>query len=177
MKRALDGPRGSKFCKRGSPGPPGIRANVAVGSFLCSLRGMKRIVIRIALVLVALLVVAQLVPVDRRNPPVTARAPAPPDVEAVLRRACFDCHSNETVWPPQAYVAPFSWLVAHDVKEGREELNFSEWTPKGAQKASKKLAKEVAKGDMPPFVYVIAHPGAKLSAAEKELLANWAKGL
>jgi hypothetical protein len=98
-------------------------------------------------------------------------------VASVLRRACFDCHSNETVWPPQAYVAPLSWLVAHDVNEGREELNFSDWGPKVEEKAAKKLAKEVREGDMPPFLYVVAHPGAKLTNDEKALLGNWAQGL
>jgi hypothetical protein len=131
----------------------------------------SRILVGLAVVLVAI----QLVPVSRTNPPVVATVPAPPEVASVLRRACFDCHSNETVWPLQAYVAPFSWLVAHDVKEGREELNFSAWGPKEAARAAKKLASEVEKGDMPPFLYVIGHPGAKLSKAEKALLANWSR--
>ncbi len=126
---------------------------------------------------VAVVAAIQLVPVDRGNPPVTASVPAPPAVEAVLRRACFDCHSNETVWPVQAYVAPVSWYVAHDVKEGREELNFSTWGPKQAEKAAKELGKEVEKGDMPPGLYVLAHPAAKLSPEERALLAGWARGL
>jgi hypothetical protein len=132
---------------------------------------------RIALGLGAVLLAIQIVPVSRTNPQGRSTVPAPPEVASVLRRACFDCHSNETVWPVQAYVAPFSWLVAHDVKEGREELNFSEWGQKEAKKASKELAKEVEKGDMPPFLYVIAHPGAKLTRDEKALLASWAQGL
>lgn len=135
---------------------------------------------RISRVLVGLtvaLVAIQFVPVARTNPPVISTVPAPSGVESVLRRACFDCHSNETVWPPQAYVAPFSWLVAHDVKEGREELNFSAWGPKEAGRAAKKLAKEVDEGDMPPFLYVVAHPGAKPSKEEKVLLTNWSRGL
>jgi hypothetical protein len=133
----------------------------------------SRILIGLAVVLVAI----QLVPVSRTNPPVQAAVPAPPEVAAILRRACFDCHSNETVWPLQAYVAPLSWYVAHDVKEGREELNFSAWSPKEAQRAAKKLAKEVEKGDMPPYLYVVAHPGAKLGKDDKAILANWARGL
>jgi hypothetical protein len=57
-----------------------------------------------------LLVAIQLVPVDRTNPPVEEEAPASPEVRAVLRRACYDCHSNETVWPWYSRVAPMSWL-------------------------------------------------------------------
>jgi hypothetical protein len=132
---------------------------------------------KILAVVVAALFAIQLVPVSRTNPPVQAAVPAPPEVMAVLRKACFDCHSNETVWPLQAYVAPLSWYVAHDVKEGREELNFSAWSPAQAKKAAKKLAEEVQKGDMPPSLYVLAHPGAKLGQAEKDLLVAWAKGL
>jgi hypothetical protein len=134
---------------------------------------MTRIALGFAVVLVAI----QLVPVARTNPPVEASVEAPPEVTAILRRACFDCHSNETVWPPQAYVAPVSWLVAHDVKEGREELNFSRWGPDQAKRTAKELPKEVEKKDMPPFLYVIAHPGATLSAADRAALAAWARGL
>jgi hypothetical protein len=123
------------------------------------------------------LVAIQFVPVARTNPPVISTVPAPSEVTSILRRACFDCHSNETVWPPQAYVAPVSWLVTHDVKEGREELNFSAWGPKEVARAAKKLAKEVEEEDMPPFLYVLAHPGAKLSRDDRAMLANWARGL
>jgi Haem-binding domain len=134
---------------------------------------LSRILVGLAVVLLAI----QLVPVARTNPPVVATVPAPPEVTSILRRACFDCHSNETTWPPQAYVAPVSWLVAHDVKEGREELNFSEWGPTQEKRVAKNLAKEVEEGEMPPFLYVVAHPGAKLSKDDRALLSNWARGL
>jgi len=132
---------------------------------------------RIAVGVIVVFVAVQFIPVARSNPPARSTVVAPPEVASVLRRACFDCHSNETVWPPQAYVAPLSWLVAHDVNEGREELNFSDWGPKQVEKTAKKLASEVGKGDMPPFLYVVAHPGAKLTNDEKALLVNWAQGL
>jgi len=132
---------------------------------------------RIALGIGAVLVAIQLVPVARTNPPVEASVEAPPEVTAILRRACFDCHSNETAWPPQAYLAPVSWLVAHDVKEGREELNFSRWGPDQVKRTAKELPKEVEKKDMPPFLYLLAHPGAKLSDADRAALTAWARGL
>src|SRR5436305_15338897 len=79
--------------------------------------------------LIAIAVLIQLVPVRRDNPPapLAARLTAPPDVTAILRRSCSDCHSNETVWPWYSRVAPVSWLVANDVHGGRHQLNSSEW--------------------------------------------------
>ena len=141
---------------------------------------MVRLPAKIALSTLALLGAAQLVPVARTNPPVESDVPAPPEVKAVLRRACYDCHSHETVWPAQAYLAPASWLVAHDVKEGREELNFSLWgrmDPQRTAKKARKLRSEVGEGDMPPWYYVLAHPAARLSDADRALLTSWADGL
>ena len=115
--------------------------------------------------------------IARSNPPVTGDIGAPPEVAAVLRRACYDCHSHETVWPWYSRVAPISWLVAHDVREGREELNFSAWDRYDPAKRRKKLAKtveEVDEEEMPPWYYALVHPDARLSAAERELVRAWA---
>ena len=79
---------------------------------------------------------AQLVPVERTNPPVEAEIVAEPEVHALLRRACYDCHSHETVWPWYAWVAPVSWLVAHDVDHAREELDFSRFESYDAKRAA-----------------------------------------
>ena len=89
--------------------------------------------------LVVALVAIQLVPVDRTSPPVTADIAAPANVRAVLKRACYDCHSNETTWPWYSRVAPVSWLVARDVREGRKELNFSDWGGYAAKRQARKL--------------------------------------
>ena len=78
-------------------------------------------------------------PVDRENPPVTGDIGAPSEVDAILRTSCYDCHSNETVWPWYSYLAPASWLVAEDVEHGREHLNFSEWTSYESGKRIHKL--------------------------------------
>jgi hypothetical protein len=127
--------------------------------------------------LVLALGVAQVVPVDRSNPPVSADVGAPPEVRPILRRACYDCHSNETVWPSYAAVAPISWLVAHDVHEGRAELNFSRWSSYGDAARRKKLketAEEVAEGEMPPWYYTLMHPEARLGAEDVATLRAWA---
>jgi hypothetical protein len=122
------------------------------------------------------LVALQLVPVDRSNPPVEVDVAAPANVRAVLRRACYDCHSNETVWPWYSKVAPFSWLLARDVHEGRKELNFSTWTQYTTKQQVKKLKEsweEVAEGEMPPWFYLPVHRDAVLSAEDRMLLRTW----
>ena len=119
----------------------------------------------------------QLVPVDRSNPPVEVEVAANANVRAVLRRACYDCHSHETVWPWYSKVAPVSWLVAHDVHEGRQKLNFSTWnryTPKQQVKKSKESWEEVAAGEMPLWYYLPVHRDAALSADDRALLRTWA---
>ena len=66
----------------------------------------------------------QLVPVNRTNPPVQGDFRGSAEVVSILRRACYDCHSNETVWPWYSRVAPLSWVIAHDVNEGRAVVEF-----------------------------------------------------
>ena len=128
------------------------------------------------LFLIALLVVAQLIPIDRTNPPVTAEIVAPSDVMTLLRRSCYDCHSNETVWPWYSRIAPISWLLASDVSEGREHLNFSRWEELPFERRAKKLretADAISEGEMPPFYYLPTHPRAWLEDREKATLLNW----
>lgn len=129
--------------------------------------------VRIVLGLLAAFVAIQLVPFgrDHTNPPI-AGEPAwdAPATRALARQACFDCHSNETQWPAYASIAPVSWLVQHDVDEGRAALNFSEWTR--PQKEAKEAAAEVREGEMPPTAYKLMHAQARLSAADVERLAQ-----
>jgi hypothetical protein len=134
---------------------------------------------KLLLAVVAALIVAQLIPVTRDNPPVVRDAGAPPEVRALLKRACYDCHSHETVWPAYSRVAPVSWLVAHDVSEGREELNFSNWPddPTRLAKIAKKLPEEVQEREMPPRMYLLAHPEARLTDAERATIAEWGRGV
>jgi hypothetical protein len=124
------------------------------------------------------LVVAQFIPVDRSNPPETGMIDVPHEVHAVLERACFDCHSHRTVWPWYSYVAPVSWMVAHDVEEGRAEMNFSRWTDVPAERRARlahEIWEEVEEGNMPPRKYRVAHPAAKLSSEELSALRAWSQ--
>jgi hypothetical protein len=123
------------------------------------------------------LLVAQLIPIDRSNPPVQTLVPVSADLEGVLRRSCFDCHSNESVWPWYSRVAPVSWLLKHDVGEGREHVNYSEWNQYSAEQRAKMIHEsweEVESDEMPPWIYLLMHRDARLSDADKELIRGWA---
>ena len=106
------------------------------------------------------------------NPPVV-REPLwrDPEARALAVRACFDCHSNETAWPWYTKVAPFSWLVARDVGEGRAALNFSEWG-RAQGEGTEEIAEVILEGEMPPAIYLLLHPSAALNAAEVDLLVG-----
>jgi hypothetical protein len=118
------------------------------------------------------LLVIQLVPYgrDHDNPPVVAE-PAWDSAQTreLAVRACFDCHSNETVWPWYSNVAPVSWLVQRDVDEGREHLNYSEWN---RPQEGEESAETVREGSMPPTSYLLTHPDARLSDAELAALTD-----
>ena len=129
--------------------------------------------VRGALVLVLAFVGIQFVPYgrDHVNPSVGAE-PAwdSPETRALAKQACFDCHSNETEWPAYSRVAPVSWLVQHDVAEGRAALNFSEW--QRPQEEATEAAAEVLEGEMPPAPYQRMHAHARLSTADRQRLAR-----
>ena len=133
---------------------------------------MRKIFRLALLVLVLALIVAQFFPPDRTNPQVNpgatfeAVAKASPEAARVFQRACYDCHSNTTIWPWYSRVAPVSWLLADDVRKGRAHVNFSEWANYGPDMASEKLkdaCAEVKAGEMPLWFYRIVHSQSRLS--------------
>jgi hypothetical protein len=133
---------------------------------------------KIFIILVIGLLAMQFIPVERSNPLDRGQPAAPPEVETILRRACYDCHSNETRWPWYSRIAPLSFLLVRDVKEGRRELNFSIWNRYEQRRKARKLkeiVKEVEQGDMPPWYYIPVHPDAKLSQGHREAIMKWAK--
>ena len=130
---------------------------------------------RIFLGLAALAVGIQVVQPDRTNPPsdpagsFEALVRPSPQAAAIIRRACQNCHSNQTMWPWYSRVAPASWLVADDVHDGRAQLNFSEWTrlsPGVSLRRMRAICKEVKEGDMPPWQYRLLHSESKLAAGD-----------
>ena len=91
-----------------------------------------------------------------------------PATRELAVRACFDCHSNETVWPWYSNIAPASWLVARDTYEARDYLNFSDWVPGDIDLED--VAEVINEGEMPPAQYKLIHAGARLTDAERQQL-------
>ena len=136
---------------------------------------MTKLLGRLTLGGLAAFALSQLVPYgrDHENPPVTKSVTWPDDgTKQLARRACMDCHSNETTWPWYSNVAPISWLVYRDVKTGRRHVNLSEWDKD--QDGSDNTAEMIRKGKMPFLPYLFLHSEARLSDADK---AQLMKGL
>lgn len=145
---------------------------------------MKRQLQWMGVVILAVMAGIQFIRPDRTNPPVDpsltvqVHLELPSAVDTLLRRSCYDCHSNETRWPWYSNIAPVSWMVTRDVHEGRRILNFSEW---GNYKMGKMLSMlervcdESTFGNMPLPSYLLLHPGAGLSAEEIQLLCEWSE--
>src|SRR5437016_99794 len=122
----------------------------------------------------------QLIPVARSNSPDLGNPHAPPPILGLLRRACYDCHSNQTRWPWYSHVAPASWLVSSHVMEGRRRLNFSEWEayasdPDTASHKLAEIADEVSSRKMAPWYYRATHREAQLNGDERQQLIRWAR--
>lgn len=139
------------------------------------MRPRRRFLSLIALFLT--LVLIQFIPVKRTNPPIETEVTAPDQAKAILRKACYDCHSNTTRWPWYSSIAPVSWLISRDVTEARQELNFTAWNRYSLKKQAslrEDVWKQVEEGHMPPLRYRLMHPQARLAHAEKEVLRTWA---
>lgn len=144
---------------------------------------MIRTYLRYALfAFVAGLVVLQFFAADlppAEPPPSTdliASQEVPEAIASILKTSCYDCHSVETRYPWYSHVAPVSWLVAKDVREGRDEMNLSEWTDLAKRKKIKNLENikdEVLEGHMPMPIYVAIHWDAKLTDEQRKQIADW----
>ena len=143
-----------------------------------------RVFRRLFLLGVTALLLIQLLPSGRSNPPVVPdqtierTLTVPADVSAILDRSCRDCHSNETVWPWYAHVAPASWFLVMDVNHAREEMNLSEWGTENTDAQRDTLlevCRQVKKGAMPLSSYTLLHRGAALSAADVTTLCTWSE--
>lgn len=129
--------------------------------------------------LVVLFVLMQLIVPSKTSPatdPAIALSTARPghaDAMAVFARSCGDCHSNDTVWPWYSRIAPISWLVAHDVNEGRSKFNISEFGTYDAKKQERKLeeaCEQVKSGEMPMWIYTLQHRDARLRPGDVETI-------
>ena len=136
----------------------------------------------VIVILLAVLIIVQFIPnklpetSTQNDGDLMAKVTMTPEVSKILKASCYDCHSNETHYPWYSYVAPVSWLISHDVNDGRDELNFSEWSNYPKRRMIKKLDKikeEVTEGDMPLPIYTIIHTKTKLNDQQKELIKKW----
>jgi hypothetical protein len=136
---------------------------------------MSRRLKQATVVVVVVFATAQFIRPGRANPATDARqsiqgsAGTPNALVAILDRSCGDCHSNRTVWPWYARVAPLSWLMAAGVKKGREVVNFSEWSSYSAATQHTRMVMScdaVSKGTMPGRAWTTLHPETRLSAQD-----------
>lgn len=109
---------------------------------------------------------------------ITRAVTVPEEVFTILQRSCYDCHSNHTSYPWYDRISPVSWWVANHIKEGKIELNFTEFGNYSAKKQLKKLKEireTVEQDEMPLSSYLVMHRDARLSNTQKSMLINWTK--
>ena len=137
---------------------------------------------KILWILLVLLLILQVIPSNR--PEVNPDNPSdlivnnqiPDSIVHILKNACYDCHSNESHYPWYAYVAPVSYLINRDIREGRLHLNFSDWENQPALKKLKfltEISEEVLDKSMPMPIYTPLHPEARLTDAQRRALSDW----
>ena len=134
---------------------------------------------------IAFLILIQAIQPSRTNPTVVpsrsleAHVEVPPNVQVVLKRSCYDCHSSATVWPWYSYVAPVSWYVAHDVNVGRSHVNLQDWEAQVNEQEGKEhlglVCKLIREGKMPPADYSMIHKTAKVSPEETNAICAWSQ--
>ena len=133
---------------------------------------MKRVFIGIVIACAVVDIGLQLVPLSRTNPPVTREVRwNAPETRALAQRACFDCHSNLTVWPWYSHVAPVSLFVVNHVSDGRRRLNFSTWDQPQRAKMED-VEDQITRGEMPIDNYTWMHPASRLTPDERRQLID-----
>ena len=124
-----------------------------------------------------ILVAFQFIQVDKLNPTYNKKdvIEVPKDVMSIFKRACWDCHSNDTVWPWYSHIAPLSWTIAQHVNNGRAYVNFSIWNKYTQEQKDKKLEGiyRTILAAMPPPSYIKWHKEAKISKEDIKLIRDW----
>lgn len=141
-----------------------------------------KLFMKILIGLAIVLILIQFIRIDKNNPesPLNEQfltvENAPENVQLIMKRACFDCHSHNTTWPWYADVAPVSWFVGKHVREAREELNFSAWGTYSNKRRHHKMEEcleEVSEGEMPLEGYVVWHDEALISPTDTAILFSF----
>ncbi|VAY88051.1 hypothetical protein MNB_ARC-1_753 [hydrothermal vent metagenome] len=130
-------------------------------------------------IFVFILLSFQLIQVDKTNPKYSKQyeIKASKEVMSIFKRACWDCHSNQTIWPWYSNIAPLSWEISRHVKLGRSYLNFSIWETYTKEQKLKKLEEiyRTIYAAMPPKNYIKWHEKAKISKKDIKLIRDWTK--
>lgn len=143
----------------------------------------KRITLGVAIIVLSLQLArpvrnqSSAAPTDQH---LTKLHPTPPAVQAILERACYDCHSDRTRYPWYANVQPVGWWLAYHIRDGKRHLNFSRFGGYSPDRAAHKiegLIEEVQARTMPLPSYTWLHREAKLTDAEIQTLVDWAKSV
>ncbi|MCH8331823.1 MAG: heme-binding domain-containing protein [Bacteroidetes bacterium] len=133
-------------------------------------------------VLLAAFIGIQFIRIDKTHPPTEAgmdfleRTNPPEEIATLIKNACYDCHSHQTVYPWSSNVAPASWWLADHIRHARGEMNLSKWGRVPNRKKSVKLfemADEVMEENMPLPSYTIMHAKARLTPEQRKMLAEW----
>ncbi|HEY0054708.1 MAG TPA: heme-binding domain-containing protein [Pedobacter sp.] len=145
-----------------------------------------RLRFKILLILLAVFALMQFFQPDRNfseaasTNDITKVYPVPNAVQAILKKACYDCHSNSTRYPWYTYIQPFGWMMNSHINEGKSELNFNEFGSYSARRQRSKvkaIAGSIEDGSMPLASYKLIHRDAKLNNTEKNLILNWLRGI
>jgi hypothetical protein len=132
---------------------------------------------KLLILFILMIVTFQFIQVNRTNPIFNPadEIKAPKHVITILKKACYDCHSNETIWPWYSKIAPFSWSIVQHVNNGRAYVNFSIWNSYTKKQKNKKLSDiyRTIYAVMPPQSYVKIHKKAILTKKERTLIRNW----
>lgn len=141
---------------------------------------------KIGLGLLVVLIVIQFIPTKKNQTSIVSenaidkKYNTPENVQAILKKACYDCHSNNTVYPWYSHIQPVGFWLDNHVNEGKEELNFSEFNAYEKKKAVKKMKKVVSsqeKNWMPLSSYTLIHKDAILSSDEKKTFIDWSNSV
>jgi hypothetical protein len=100
----------------------------------------------------------------------------PKNVKTILRTSCYDCHSNYTNYPWYSNIQPARFFMESHIKEGKEELNFSEYGNYSQRKQNSKLkaiSKQIKLNEMPLASYTLIHKNAILSSSQKQEVMDW----
>ncbi len=142
------------------------------------MKGVKKVLLALLVVFLLIQLVqparnesGQIMPND-----ISKTVAVPSDIQGILKKACYDCHSNNTVYPWYAHLQPMHWFMNNHIQSGKAELNFNEfgsYTPRRQQSKLRSIENSLENGSMPLSSYVLIHRNAILTETEKSLLLNW----